>query len=52
VPVAGGHHEVEALLARQLVDPVGDRVAVADGQRATGREVVLEVDDQQSLGDD
>src|SRR5690606_35641562 len=41
--------EVEAAGGDELVDPVGDRVALGHGQRAAGREVVLEVDDDQRL---
>jgi len=50
MPVAGGDDEVEARVARQLVDAVDDRVAAGHGQRAVGRdEVVLVVDDDESL---
>jgi hypothetical protein len=47
MPVARRHDQVEVARADQLVDPLGDRVAVRHGQRAAGREVVLEVDDQE-----
>src|SRR5919205_2298081 len=49
VPVARGDHEVEAAAVDQLVQPRGDLVALRHGERAAGREVVLEVDDHQRL---
>ena len=47
MPVTRRNHEVEIARVDQLVDPVGDRVAVRHRQRAARREVVLEVDDQE-----
>jgi hypothetical protein len=37
-------------LGDEALDRLGDLVATLDRQRAAGREVVLEVDDQQSAG--
>jgi len=51
VPVASRDDDVEVARVDQLVEAAGDRVAVGDGQRAAGREVVLEVDDQEGPGD-
>ena len=45
VPVAASHDEVEPVRRRQLVHARGDLVAALDAERATWREVVLEVDD-------
>jgi hypothetical protein len=51
MPVAGGDDQVELARLDQLVEARCDRVAVGDGQRAAGREVVLEVDDQEGPRD-
>jgi hypothetical protein len=51
MPVAGRDDEVEVARVDQLVEAAGDRVAVGDGQRPTGGEVVLEVDDQEGPRD-
>jgi hypothetical protein len=52
VPVPRGDDEVEAVGAGELVQAAGDLVAPGDGERALGRrEVILEVDDQERLGD-
>jgi hypothetical protein len=51
MPVAGRDDEVEVARVDQLVEAAGDRVAVGDRQSAPGREVVLEVDDQEGPGD-
>ena len=47
MPVAGRHHEVEPV--RDRVQRRADLVAALHGQRPAGREVVLEVDDQQRV---
>jgi len=47
VPVPRGNHEIEAV--EQGVDRACDLVALGDGQGAAGREVVLEVHDQEGV---
>jgi hypothetical protein len=47
VPVARRDDQVEVARVDQLVEAGRDRVSVGDGQGAAGREVVLEVDDQE-----
>ena len=47
MPIAGCNHELESV--RDRVDRSGDLVAALDRQRPAGSEVVLEVDDQQSV---
>ena len=47
MPVAGGDDEVVVAGGGERVDPLGDRVAVRDRERAARREVVLEVDDDE-----
>jgi hypothetical protein len=48
VPIPRRHDNVEA--AGELADRTGDLVAPRNLERASGREVVLEVDDQKRLG--
>src|SRR6266516_3993030 len=50
MPVACRDDEVEVAGGRELVDAWRDRVALAYGERATWREIVLEVDDDQRPG--
>src|SRR3954467_13780548 len=49
MPVRRGRAELEARIRGQLVQATGDLVAASDAERAAGREVVLEVDDEERL---
>ena len=43
----GRDDEIEIARRRELVDPLGDLISIRYRQRSAGREVVLEVDDDQ-----
>jgi hypothetical protein len=47
MPVPGRDDEIEIARRRELVDPLGDLISIRYRQRSAGREVVLEVDDDQ-----
>jgi hypothetical protein len=48
MPVAGRDYDVDAF--SELSNRLGDLVASLHSERASGREVVLKVDDQKCLG--
>jgi hypothetical protein len=51
MPVAGGEHQLIAVVLGEVVQPIGDLIALRDRKGAVGmREIALEVDDDQRLG--